>query len=152
MVKKKNDAEKVAALDNEYTKEQYAEFQKQQKQLVFRRRRLAVVFFLAFVVFLISGIQLVKDYQRLNEFKVQEAQATKASLEADQKMKKLEQEVALLNDEDYVAKLARSRYLYSKEGESIYTGLPDFTANTDVKNEQNQNTAESQSQPDSTEK
>ncbi|MHC5228879.1 FtsB family cell division protein [Enterococcus sp. LJL99] len=151
MVKKKNNMEKVAALDNEYTKEQYAEFQEQQKQLIFRRRRLAVVFFIAFVVFLLAGIQLVKDYQRLNEFKVQEAQATSDSLKADQKMKKLEQEVALLNDEDYVAKLARSRYFYSKEGESIYTGLPDFTANTDTKNEQNQATTESQSQPNSTE-
>ena len=135
MVKKKNDMEKVAALDNEYTKEQYAEFQEQQKQLIFRRRRLAVVFSITFVVFLIAGIQLLKDYRRLNDFKAQQTQAVSESVKADTKMKKLEQEVALLNDEDYVAKLARSRYFYSKEGESIYTGLPDFTSNTDEKNE-----------------
>lgn len=135
MVKKKNDMEKVAALDNEYTKEQYAEFQEQQKQLIFRRRRLAVVFSITFVVFLIAGIQLLNDYRRLNDFKAQQTQAVSESVKADTKMKKLEQEVALLNDEDYVAKLARSRYFYSKEGESIYTGLPDFTSNTDAKNE-----------------
>lgn len=135
MVKKKNDMEKVAALDNEYTKEQYAEFQEQQKQLIFRRRRLAVVFSITFVVFLIAGIQLLNDYRRLNDFKAQQTQAVSESVKADTKMKKLEQEVALLNDEDYVAKLARSRYFYSKEGESIYTGLPDFTSNTDEKNE-----------------
>ena len=151
MTKKKNTMEKVAALDNEYTKEQYAEFQEQQKQLIFRRRRLTVVFFVTFVVFLIAGIQLMKDYQRLNEFKAQQAQVTSESLKADKRMKKLEQDVALLNDEDYVAKLARSRYFYSKEGESIYTGLPDFASSTDSKEEQNQAVQESKSQLNSTE-
>lgn len=151
MGKKKKDVEKVAALDNEYTKEQYAEFQKQQKQLIFRRRRLAVVFLVAFVIFIVSGIQLMQDYQQLNAFKKQQAEAVAESAEADKKLNRLEQDVALLRDEDYVAKLARSRFYVSKEGEQIYN-IPELGGTTSSSNEQKQSGQESQSQSHSTEK
>ncbi|ALS37023.1 hypothetical protein A5819_000819 [Enterococcus sp. 7E2_DIV0204] len=151
MSKKKKDVEKVAALDNEYTKEQYAEFQKQQKQLIFRRRRLAVVFLVAFVIFIVSGIQLMQDYQQLNAFKKQQAEAVAESAEADKKLNRLEQDVALLRDDDYVAKLARSRFYVSKEGEQIYN-IPELGGTTSSSNEQKQSGQESQSQSHSTEK
>ncbi|EOI07029.1 septum formation initiator protein [Enterococcus moraviensis ATCC BAA-383] len=150
MGKKKKDMEKVAALDNEYTKEQYAEFQKQQKQLIFRRRRLAVVFLVAFVIFIVSGVQLMKDYQQLNAFKKQQTEAVAESAEADKKLKRLEQDVALLRDEDYVAKLARSRYFVSKEGEQIYN-IPELGGTTSSSNEQ-KSSEESQSQSHSSDK
>ncbi|MBO0421701.1 septum formation initiator [Enterococcus plantarum] len=149
MGNKKKDMEKVAALDNEYTKEQYAEFQKQQKQLIFRRRRLAVVFLVAFVIFIVSGIQLMKDYQQLSAFKKQQTEAVAESAEADKKLKRLEQDVALLRDEDYVAKLARSRYYVSKEGEQIYN-IPELGGTTSSSNEQK--ASDSQSQSHSSEK
>ncbi|MEI5990976.1 FtsB family cell division protein [Enterococcus crotali] len=145
MGKKKKDVEKVAALDNEYTKEQYAEFQKQQKQLIFRRRRLAVVFLVAFVIFIVSGIQLMKDYQQLSAFKKQHEEAVAESAEADKKLNRLEQDVTLLRDEDYVAKLARSRYFVSKDGEQIYN-IPELGGTTNSSNEQKQSSQESQSQ------
>ena len=145
MGKKETDVEKVAALDNEYTKEQYAEFQKQQKQLIFRRRRLAVVFLVAFVIFIVSGLQLMKDYQQLNAFKAQHADAVAESAEADKKLKRLEEDVALLRDDDYVAKLARSRYYFSKEGEQIYN-IPELGGTTSSSNEQKQSSEGSQSQ------
>ncbi|EOL44625.1 FtsB family cell division protein [Enterococcus caccae] len=151
MGKKKKDVEKVAALDNEYTKEQYAEFQKQQKQLIFRRRRLAVVFLVAFVIFIVSGVQLMKDYQQLNAFKKQQVEAVAESAEADKKLNRLEQDVALLRDEDYVAKLARSLFYVSKEGEQIYN-IPELGGTTSSSSDQKQSSQESQSQSHSTEK
>ncbi len=51
MGKNEKNSKKVAALENDYTKEQYVEFQKQQKQLIFRRRRLAAIFLVAFHYF-----------------------------------------------------------------------------------------------------
>ena len=113
MGKNEKNSKKVAALENDYTKEQYVEFQKQQKQLIFRRRRLAAIF--AF-----SGIQLMKDYHRLGAFKQERADAIAESVAVDKKVKDLKKDVALLKDDDYVAKLARSRFLLSKEGEQIY--------------------------------
>ena len=52
MTKKSN---KIAALDTEYAKKKYAEFQQQQRQLIFRRRRLAAIFVGALVIFAIIG-------------------------------------------------------------------------------------------------
>lgn len=149
MGKKKKDINKVAALDNEYTKEQYADFQKQQKQLVFRRRRLAVIFFVAFVIFVFSGIQLMKDYQQFNAFKKQKVEALAESKKADEKLTGLKQDVAQLQDDDYVAKLARSRFYVSKEGEQIYM-TPELDDSSSSSAEQKQSTEISQSQSNST--
>lgn len=149
MGKNNNDLEKVAAIDNEYTKEQYAEFQKQHKQLIFRRRRLAVIFLIAFVIFAFSGFQLMKDYQKLSDFKKQKVETVAESGEMDKKLKRLEQDVALLKDEDYVAKLARSRYYFSKEGEQIYA-VPELNGTAYSNNESKQQSSSSEeSQPQS---
>ena len=40
-------------------------------------------------------------------------------------MTQLKRDVALLQDDEYVAKLARSRFFYSKKNEKIYPVLPD---------------------------
>ncbi|MBL1226748.1 septum formation initiator family protein [Enterococcus sp. BWR-S5] len=141
---------KIAALNNEYTKEQYAEYQKQQKQLIFKRRRLAVIFLIGIVIFSISAFELMKDYNELNSFKAQKEEVVAESAEMDKKLEKLEQDVALLKDENYVAKLARARYYVSKEGEQIYA-VPDLgsaiSGNRDT-TQSTQTTEESQSQPE----
>jgi cell division protein DivIC len=127
MSKKSN---KIAALDTEYAKRKYAEFQKQQKQLIFRRRRLAVLFLGAFIIFAIIGLQIFHDVQRmhkLNELKV-EAKTEQTDVQAN--VAQLKEDVALLKDEDYVAKLARSRFFYSKEGEQVYPVLESNTNNS----------------------
>ena len=46
-------------------------------------------------------------------------------------MDQLTQDVSLLKDDDYVAKLARSKYFYSKEGEQVYPVLESNTDDTD---------------------
>lgn len=143
---------KIAALNNEYTKEQYAEYQKQQKQLIFKRRRLAVIFLIGIVIFSISSFELVKDYNELNSFKAQKEEVVAESAEMDKKLEKLEQDVALLKDNNYVAKLARARYYVSKEGEQIYP-VPDLGSAISGNREttqstQTQTTEESQSQPE----
>ncbi|HFC9302855.1 TPA: septum formation initiator family protein [Enterococcus hirae] len=128
MTKKSN---KIAALDTEYAKKKYVEFQEQQRQLIFRRRRLAVIFIGALVIFAILGFQIFRDMQRmnqLNELKV-EANAELSQVNAD--VDQLTQDVSLLKDDDYVAKLARSKYFYSKEGEQVYPVLESNTDDTD---------------------
>ena len=76
---------KIAALDTEYAKKKYVEFQEQQRQLIFRRRRLAVIFIGALVIFAILGFQIFRDMQRmnqLNELKV-EANTELSQVNAD---------------------------------------------------------------------
>lgn len=136
MTKKSN---KIAALDTEYAKKKYAEFQQQQRQLIFRRRRLAAIFVGALVIFAIIGVQIFHDMQRmhqLNELRV-EANAEMKEVNAD--VDQLHQEVSLLKDDEYVAKLARSKFFYSKDGEKVY---PILESNTDSStNETDQSTS-----------
>lgn len=115
--KKKNN---VQLLDNEYAKKQYAEYARQQKQIIFRRRRLFVLFAIAFVAFASVGISLFNDYLHLQQLKEVEQETLAKEEEVDQKMTDINREVSLLKDEDYVAKLARSRFLYSKDGEIVF--------------------------------
>lgn len=136
MTKKSN---KIAALDTEYAKKKYAEFQQQQRQLIFRRRRLAAIFVGALVIFTIIGVQIFHDMQRmhqLNELRV-EANAEMKEVNAD--VDQLHQDVSLLKDDEYVAKLARSKFFYSKDGEKVY---PILESNTDSStNETDQSTS-----------
>ncbi|WYJ91874.1 cell division protein DivIC [Enterococcus sp. 9E7_DIV0242] len=136
---------KIAALNNEYTKEQYAEYQKQQKQLIFKRRRLAVIFLIGIVVFSISSFELMKDYAELHSFEKQKSEVVAESAEMDKKLEKLEQDVALLKDKNYIAKLARARYYVSKEGEQIYP-VPDLGSAISGNRETTQTTTD-ESQP-----
>ena len=136
MTKKSN---KIAALDTEYAKKKYAEFQQQQRPLIFRRRRLAAIFVGALVIFAIIGVQIFHDMQRmhqLNELRV-EANAEMKEVNAD--VDQLHQDVSLLKDDEYVAKLARSKFFYSKDGEKVY---PILESNTDSStNETDQSTS-----------
>ncbi|MBO1304879.1 septum formation initiator family protein [Enterococcus sp. 669A] len=115
---------KVAALDTPYAKEQYKKFQKQQRQLIFKRRRLTALFLIAAFVFIIMGVQLFGEHQHLKELKGIQTKTEAESVKLDQQVTALKHDVSLLQDDAYVAKLARSRYYYSKDGELVFV-LPD---------------------------
>ncbi len=128
MTKKSN---KIATLDTEYAKKKYVEFQEQQRQLIFRRRRLAVIFIGALVIFAILGFQIFRDMQRMNQLNELKVEANTELSQVNADVDQLTQDVSLLKDDDYVAKLARSKYFYSKEGEQVYPVLESNTDDTD---------------------
>ena len=128
MTKKSN---KIAALDTEYAKKKYVEFQEQQRQLIFRRHRLAVIFIGALVIFAILGFQIFRDMQRMNQLNELKVEANTELSQVNADVDQLTQDVSLLKDDDYVAKLARSKYFYSKEGEQVYPVLESNTDDTD---------------------
>ncbi|BAL61551.1 hypothetical protein MPD5_0246 [Melissococcus plutonius DAT561] len=130
-MKKRKDINKIASLTNDYIKEQQVKYEKRQKQLIFKRRRLAVIFTCAFIIFIFSGFQLISDYSRLNTFKQQELKVKNQSAKIDEQRTQLKQEVDLLKNEDYVAKLARSRLYGSKNNEQIYT-IPELNGTTEL--------------------
>lgn len=110
----------LKVLDTDYAKEQYAKYAKQQKQVIFRRRRLMVIFTVAAVIFVSVGISIFNDYLRLNQLKEVKQETIVQQVEVEGKVADLQREVALLKDEDYIAKVARSRFLYSKEDELVF--------------------------------
>lgn len=136
MTKKSN---KIAALDTEYAKKKYAEFQQQQRQLIFRRRRLAAIFVGALVIFAIIGVQIFHDMQRMHQLNELRVEANTEMKEVNADVDQLHQDVSLLKDDEYVAKLARSKFFYSKDGEKVY---PILESNTDSStNETDQSTS-----------
>lgn len=141
MAKESN--KKIELLQTDYAKEQFAKFEKERRQVVFRRRRLVAFFVAALAIFAIVGIQMFNDQMRLQKLKEYKAETVAEQKEAEQKVASLERDVALLKDDEYVAKLARSRFFYSKDGEKIYPVLPDGT------NSQSTNEGSSQSEQES---
>ncbi|MBH1108573.1 septum formation initiator family protein [Enterococcus faecium] len=136
MTKKSN---KIAALDTEYAKKKYAEFQQQQRQLIFRGRRLAAIFVGALVIFAIIGVQIFHDMQRMHQLNELRVEANTEMKEVNADVDQLHQDVSLLKDDEYVAKLARSKFFYSKDGEKVY---PILESNTDSStNETDQSTS-----------
>ncbi|KAF1304474.1 MULTISPECIES: FtsB family cell division protein [Enterococcus] len=110
----------ITTLDTAYAKAQYAKYKEQHQQVVFRRRRLGAIFIAAIAVFVFVGFQLFQDHQRLQELREIKQEAVLEQEEAAKTVAQLQHDVSLLKDDDYVAKLARSRFFYSKDGESVY--------------------------------
>ncbi|OQO84263.1 septum formation initiator [Enterococcus casseliflavus] len=143
MAKESN--KKIELLQTDYAKEQFAKFEKERRQVVFRRRRLVAFFVAALAIFAIVGIQMFNDQMRLQKLKEYKAETVAEQKEAEQKVASLERDVALLKDDEYVAKLARSRFFYSKDGEKIYPVLPDGTDSQSANEDSSQSEQESSS-------
>lgn len=143
MAKESN--KKIELLQTDYAKEQFAKFEKERRQVVFRRRRLVAFFVAALAIFAIVGIQMFNDQMRLQKLKEYKAETVAEQTEAEQKVASLERDVALLQDDEYVAKLARSRFFYSKDGEKIYPVLPDGTDSQNTNERSSQSRQESSS-------
>ena len=107
-----NDTKKVASLDTPYAKEQYSKFQKQHRQLIFKRRRLAALFAIAAFVAIVMGVQIFNEQRHLSELKEIKVKTVAESAKVDDRVDGLKQDVKLLKDDNYVAKLARSRFYY----------------------------------------
>jgi cell division protein DivIC len=141
----KESNKKIELLQTDYAKEQFAKFEKERRQVVFRRRRLVAFFVAALAIFAVVGIQMFNDQMRLQKLKEYKAETVAEQKEAEQKVASLERDVALLQDDEYVAKLARSRFFYSKDGEKIYPVLPDGTDSQNTNERSAQNEQESSS-------
>ena len=109
-----------------YNKEQQTSLtmqamQKDQKKVIFRRRRLGIMFAAALVVFSLIGVNLFRNSQRLITLQDNHQEVAKEYKEISKSEKDLSREVDLLNDKEYVEKIARAKYFYSKEGEQVYS-------------------------------
>jgi cell division protein DivIC len=128
----------VKALNNDYVRsnevEQYEQRIKQ-KQKIFMRRRLAMYVIIASIICLGMFDFLLHQRERLDTQKAELA-ATQQELEkANEQQEMLGHQISKLEDDEYIAKLARKEYFLSEEGEIIFT-IPD---KDDVKDEKNNN-------------
>lgn len=133
----------ISSINNQYTKKQLQHLQKEQQRLVFRRRRLALVFAVFFVVFAVSGVAILNKYQKLQTLKSEKVTTVKNAKKVKNKEKDLDDEVNRLKDNDYVQKIARSKHYLSKDGEQVFKYPQDDEAKENAKEKKQQKEVES---------
>lgn len=111
----------VQKLQNDYVRSSDSKAQRRKKQKVlFRRRMLVFSIFAAIVLFFLIHT-IVKQNERLAE-KEAEKEDVMVQLDAvKEKQEMLNLQIKKLEDDEYLAKLARKEYFLSDEGEIIFT-------------------------------
>lgn len=135
MEKKKRSV--ITKLNNQYIEEKTLENIRNQKRIKFIKRRTTLIAICGlFFVFLLVA-PLFNNYQQLQESKVEQTVA-KEKLEAlELKQEELDYYVGLLENEEYVLKLARSEYYLTKDDEVVFSFPEDKTPDyADVAEEQ----------------
>lgn len=97
---------------------------KKRKMRVARNRRLLAFFILVFVVIGLLGKTIHTQNERLSEKQQQKQQLEEQLTEVQDTQEMLKLQIAKLDDDDYIAKLARKEYFLSEQGEIIFT-IPD---------------------------
>lgn len=121
----------VKALNNDYVRSNpQAKAQFKAKQAVLRRRRIAIFFILAAIV--VAGLVQANRVQndRLAAKKEQMAMVNVKLEEALETQELLNLQIAKLEDDEYIAKLARKEFFLSEDGEIIFT-IPKTTEKKD---------------------
>lgn len=120
----KADRNSITKIDSGYVKQYDAYVERQHKKKKRLIRRLS--FFIAVTVLIFGGLLSYHVQQRAmlaqKQEEYQELQSELSKL--NHKKTDLEEEIQLLNDEDYVLQIARTNYFFSKEGEIIFK-MPD---------------------------
>ncbi|MBS0936945.1 FtsB family cell division protein [Lactiplantibacillus plantarum] len=125
---------KIKQLDNDYIRQVATDEHGQAQRVAQVRRRrfiLIVVVFGALILFF--GFQLINTRSNLHQVNRQVATSQVKLKKVQQKNNQLESQIKQLNNKDYLQKLLRSKYDYTKSGETVYS-LPndnaaDVTAN-----------------------
>lgn len=124
--------EKIARLENDYTKK-VRQTHRKKAILTARRKKRALMISGFFVVLgLIFGVQIIHAKWSLKQTIVAMSQSQKQLVKEKADSKVLKKEVALLNNRDYLDKLIRAKYYYAKPDETIYS-LPDEASDMGVK-------------------
>lgn len=114
----------ITSMQNEYIdqKKQKANKLVKKRKLLFRR--LTVFFLAAAAVSYLFISTLMTQNRQLESKKAEQAKLEQQLAKLQSKQTMLEDEIVKLNDDDYIAKLARSEYFLSDEGEIIFS-IPD---------------------------
>lgn len=119
-VRKKN----VAKIQSSYViQQEIATFSTaRKKKLIFRRLSLFFIFAAFVSYFMISSI--LSQTSALNAKMDQKKQLDREYSNLKKQQEILKEDIVKLNDDDYIAKLARKEYFFSNKNEIIFT-LPD---------------------------
>ncbi|MCH3904822.1 MAG: septum formation initiator family protein [Lactobacillus sp.] len=108
------------ALSDEARVQRLLKKQQRHEREVHRVRRNRIIAIFA-IVFIFLGVQLGVKIMRTKQINQQVASQRQTVTKIKHQNKKLQEKVSDLKDPNYVAKMIRYKYYYSKPGETIYT-------------------------------
>ena len=129
---------------NNYSINKTLENIRQHKRKKFVRVRTGIILVTGLVLIGMTGLPLIENMQKTEEYNqlYVEAASNLETLEAEKEQ--LEYKVALLEDEEYIAKLARQELNLSKPNE-ILINLPEEESSSESNEETNNNEEENES-------
>lgn len=119
----------LLTLEEKTTKLFLDQTRKETKSLIFKRRRIMVMAAIIFLVFSFIGFNLFQNSQKLLSLRETKQEVNHEYKKTSAEQKELQDEVNLLHDQEYMEKVARSKYFYSKEGEQVYS-IPELNNST----------------------
>ncbi|MBM6615386.1 septum formation initiator family protein [Desemzia sp. RIT804] len=134
----------VTQLENEFTQTKTVQAHRETKYKKQKKRRIAAIVAISSVFIVGLSSNLVKNTQVIAGLDDQKVASAEELKEVEQRQETLQDEVKKLEDDDYIAKLARSQYYLSQEGEIIFSFPEDNAAKTQEKSKENADTAESE--------
>src|SRR5699024_9758073 len=112
--------DRVARLESKYMEQYQSHMKRQERRKKRLRRRLTL-----FAIVLLTFIGLLTSYhlkQRTTHAeKIQEYESLQSDFQVLEKEEaQLNEEIKLLNNDDYVLEIARTNYFFSKKGELLF--------------------------------
>lgn len=129
MEKQQNNLRKIVAIDE---KRQQKKTKKNMHQKAVWRRVAFLHTLLIAIAVAVSGtllLQIVGHVTQAQEIDARIVEAKAQETKVQNEQKSLQQQVELLQQDDYIAKLARSEYYLSKSGEIIFNTPQDAAVN-----------------------
>ncbi|QII81550.1 septum formation initiator family protein [Jeotgalibaca arthritidis] len=114
----------ITQIKNTYTQEQTLKKQISTNLQRKARRRLLAIMIVGLLMVVPLGINVVKNLFEIRSLDGKIAETKEINVTLAEENQNLKVQVGLLQDDEYVAKLARSRYYLSKDGELIFS-LPE---------------------------
>ncbi|WP_223703324.1 FtsB family cell division protein [Sutcliffiella deserti] len=114
----------IAEINSDYSKVKQEQYMKQQKKRRGLYRRLSLFFVIVAVFGILIGKTLLEQRAILQEKQDRKEAVEQELVQLEQEQHRLEEEIVKLNDDEYIAKIARRDYFMSEDGEIIFN-IPD---------------------------
>lgn len=119
---------KIKFLDNDFMKANKTERKKDQRVATIHRRRLIGLGAVLIIIIIFFSVQLISTKLKVAHYKQETAVEQTKLKKAKANKKDLKFQIKQLNDNDYLLKLIREKYYFSKKGETVYS-FPSDKAN-----------------------
>ena len=129
---RKTESREVTSIRNDYVRSVEQEEKRRAAHRVRLFRRLSLFGILVLMTSIWIGTTIYAQSQTISEKEQLREEALLTLQEVEEEQERLEEQILLLNDEEYLAKMARSEYFLSEEGEIIFA-LPNTQENNEEK-------------------